>query len=129
MILYPKNILFFYTCPAEVIDQRDTGATKDRGTRVTPFQAGVDSRMPGIFVPFSEGISIRSLLVQIGKMSSTPNETLAMAQAAFEAFHARCFWHMRKDVRLELRHIPIVAEGLRKYGGREGFLLSERLCP
>jgi hypothetical protein len=50
------------------------------------------------------------------------------AQKFFRRFYARCFWYMREDLRVSLDDIPEIVRGLRQYGGREGFLLAEKLC-
>lgn len=53
---------------------------------------------------------------------------LALAQQAFQDFHARCFWFMRPDARLDEADIPYICERLRADGGREGFMLAAQLC-
>ena len=50
------------------------------------------------------------------------------ARRAFRRFHAQCFWHLREDMRVTVDDIPEIANGLRKHGGREGFLIAARLC-
>lgn len=50
------------------------------------------------------------------------------ARRAFQAFHAQCFWHMRKDMRVTREDIPAIIRGLRKNGGRRGFLVAATLC-
>jgi hypothetical protein len=50
------------------------------------------------------------------------------AQRAFRRFYAQCFWYFRQDMKVTLADIPEIARGLRKNGGREGFLLAEKLC-
>lgn len=55
-------------------------------------------------------------------------EKLALARDVFRRFHAQCFWYMRKDLTISAADLPAIAEGLRKNGGREGFLLAAKLC-
>jgi len=50
------------------------------------------------------------------------------AQRLFRRFYAQCFWYLREDLRVSLVDIPEIARGLRQHGGREGFLLAEKLC-
>lgn len=51
------------------------------------------------------------------------------ARRAFRRFHAQCFWYMPADLTIGLADVPEIARGLRQHGGRDGFLLAERLCP
>jgi hypothetical protein len=55
-------------------------------------------------------------------------DKLALAQRAFEQFHARCFWFMRKDAQITQQEIPYICERLRADGGRPGFLLAAQIC-
>ena len=50
------------------------------------------------------------------------------ARQAFREFHAQCFWYLRADLEITSAEVPIVAEGLRRNGGRAGFLLAAELC-
>lgn len=50
------------------------------------------------------------------------------ARKAFRAFHAQCFWFMREDMLVTLSDIPVIVRGLRQNGGRQGYLLAEKLC-
>ena len=50
------------------------------------------------------------------------------ARRAFRTFHAQCFWHMRKDLLVTRDDIPDIIRGLRKNGGRRGFLVAAKLC-
>lgn len=55
-------------------------------------------------------------------------EKLALAQQAFERFHARCFWFMREDAQITEQEIPYICARLRADGGRQGFLLAAQIC-
>jgi hypothetical protein len=57
-----------------------------------------------------------------------PAARLALAQAAFEQFHSRCFWFMREDLRVGEKDLDAIVRGLRAHGNREAFLLAARLC-
>jgi hypothetical protein len=62
--------------------------------------------------------------------ASTPRtaDKLALAQAAFREFHARCFWFMRPDAEIVAEEVPYICERLRADGGRRGFHLAADLC-
>ena len=53
---------------------------------------------------------------------------LALAQQAFERFHSRCFWFMRREARITEQEIPYICERLRADGGRPGFRLAAQIC-
>jgi hypothetical protein len=50
------------------------------------------------------------------------------AQRIFRKFYAQCFWFLREDMTVTRDTIPEIVRGLRQNGGREGYLLAERLC-
>ena len=50
------------------------------------------------------------------------------ARRAFRAFHAQCFWYLRPDLQVSLDDVPEIVRGLRRNGGRKGFLVAARLC-
>ena len=50
------------------------------------------------------------------------------AREAFRQFHAQCFWYLRADLEITPAEVPMIAEGLRRNGGRAGFLLAAKLC-
>jgi hypothetical protein len=52
---------------------------------------------------------------------------LGRAQQIFLQYHAKCFWHIRKDLEVTREDITIIQEGLRKYGGLEGLRLADEL--
>ena len=47
-----------------------------------------------------------------GQVISNPTplsaEKLALAQAAFREFHARCFWYMRPDAEIVAEEVPYI---------------------
>ena len=55
-------------------------------------------------------------------------DRLALAQQAFERFHSRCFWFMRREARITEQEIPYICERLRADGGRPGFRLAAQIC-
>jgi hypothetical protein len=57
-----------------------------------------------------------------------PAEKLALAQAAFLEFHARCFWFMRPDAEILAEEVPYICERLRADGGRRGFFIAAEIC-
>ena len=50
------------------------------------------------------------------------------ARQAFRDYHAQCFWYLRPDMQVTLGDVPEIVRGLRRNGGRKGFLLAARLC-
>jgi hypothetical protein len=50
------------------------------------------------------------------------------ARRAFREFHAECFWYMPRDMNVSKEDIPEIVRGLRQNGGRQGFLLADKLC-
>lgn len=50
------------------------------------------------------------------------------AGRAFRKFYAQCFWYLREDMPITRENIPEIVRGLRQNGGREGYLLAEKLC-
>ncbi len=50
------------------------------------------------------------------------------ARQAFLRHHAQCFWYLRADLEITAKDLPMIADGLRRNGGRDGFLLAEQLC-
>jgi hypothetical protein len=57
----------------------------------------------------------------------SPEERLEIANWIFREFHTRCFWHCPRDLIITEDLIPLVVNGLRKHGGRRGFILSGQL--
>lgn len=49
------------------------------------------------------------------------------AQQIYSQYRARCFWHMREDLKITPELLPIIQLGLRKHGGRDGFRLASEL--
>jgi len=49
------------------------------------------------------------------------------AQELFHRYYARCFWHYDSNLEITPNNIDLVINGLKKHGGREGFLLAEEL--
>ncbi|MEI6833332.1 MAG: BrnA antitoxin family protein [bacterium] len=52
---------------------------------------------------------------------------LGRAQQIFTQYHAKCFWHLRKDLKVTWGNLSIIQNGLRKYGGLEGLRLADEL--
>ena len=60
-------------------------------------------------------------------ITARENQVLGRAQQIFVQYYSRCFWHLRRDIHITSVLIPIIQEGLRKHGGRDGFLLADEL--
>jgi hypothetical protein len=54
-------------------------------------------------------------------------ERLKLANQFYREYHAQCFWHSPRDLQITEELIPLVIKGLRKDGGRRGFILSGQL--
>jgi hypothetical protein len=52
---------------------------------------------------------------------------LGRAQQIFSQYHAKCFWHLRKDLKVTMENLSIIQNGLKKYGGLEGLRLAAEL--
>lgn len=52
---------------------------------------------------------------------------IGRAQQIFSQYHAKCFWHLRKDLKVTMENLSIIQNGLRKYGGLEGLRLAAEL--
>lgn len=84
--------------------------------------------------------SIRKYLSKIGRKGGTKSRRVLStedarnmvrvreARRAFRDFYVQCFWYMRPEMVVTREDIPEIVRGLRKYGGRQGYLRAERLC-
>ena len=52
---------------------------------------------------------------------------LGRAQEIFRQYHAKCFWHLKKDLVVTPSNLASIIAGLKKFGGREGYLLAAEL--
>ena len=50
------------------------------------------------------------------------------ARRAFRKYHTQCFWYMAEDAQIKQSDIPEIVRGLKKHGGRQGFILAAKLC-
>jgi len=55
-------------------------------------------------------------------------ERARMGQQLFKRYYAQCFWHLRPDLEVTPKLLPLIAQGLRRHGGREGFMEAKKLC-
>jgi hypothetical protein len=60
---------------------------------------------------------------------STPQERLELANRLYGEYYARCFWHCPPDLVITEDLLHLVVNGLRKHGGRKGFILAAKLEP
>ena len=56
-------------------------------------------------------------------------DRLELANRLFDEFRTSCFWHCPRDLAITEELIPLVVDGLRKHGGRRGFILAAKLLP
>ena len=78
-------------------------------------------------------IDVHQQVSCVGAERSAPleeqeNARVQAAREAFRKFHAQCFWYLRPDLEITPAEVPMIAEGLRRNGGRVGFLLAAKLC-
>ena len=59
----------------------------------------------------------------------TLDERLELANRLFREYHTRCFWHCPRDLVVTEDLLPLVVNGLRKHGGRRGFISAAKLEP
>jgi hypothetical protein len=57
----------------------------------------------------------------------TKEERLELANQLYREYHTRCFWHCPRELVITEDLISLVIDGLRKHGGRRGFMLSSKL--
>lgn len=50
------------------------------------------------------------------------------ARKAYKKYHAQCFWYMSENAKITQSDIPEIVRGLKKNGGRRGFILAAALC-
>ena len=55
-------------------------------------------------------------------------ERLEKARRAFREFRSLCFWSWPKDPEITEETIPLIVQGLRKYGGHKGYHAAAELC-
>ena len=84
--------------------------------------------------------TIKAYLAEIGRRggrrsrraldSATARRMVRVREArrAYRKFHARCFWSFDPALRIGVNDIAWVVEQLRKHGGREAWLVADRLC-
>jgi hypothetical protein len=68
-----------------------------------------------------------TILTAIANAPLSPAERLELANRLYREYYARCFWHCPRDLVITEDLIPLVVNGLRKHGGRQGFILSGKL--
>ena len=72
---------------------------------------------------------IKKLLADHMIKSQTHNLLIAgRAQQLFIDYYAQCFWHYDRNLQITPSNMNIVIEGLRKHGGKKGFILASELC-
>jgi hypothetical protein len=55
-------------------------------------------------------------------------ERVERARRAFHAFRSLCFWSWPEDSEITEETIPLIVQGLRKYGGHKGYRAAAELC-
>lgn len=52
---------------------------------------------------------------------------VALARQAFREFSAQCFWSWNENAEITEETIPLIAQGLRHYGGHRGYRIAAKL--
>lgn len=52
---------------------------------------------------------------------------IELANKLYQEYRIRCFWHSPSNLIITEELIPFVINGLKKYGGRKGFILGGEL--
>lgn len=71
---------------------------------------------------------LRRFVLEVDSNNNLKDDKLIIAQKLFEKYYTRCFWHMKPELIITEKFIDSIIQGLRTYGGREGFLEAEKLC-
>ena len=83
---------------------------------------------------------IASKVIESGKLLTTmgarmkdeaenaASELIEKARRAFRAFRTLCFWSWAEEPEINEVTIPLIVEGLRKYGGHKGYRAAAELC-
>lgn len=50
------------------------------------------------------------------------------ARRAYRKFHSRCFWSFDPALLIKEDDIPWVVDHLKRYGGRDAWLVADALC-
>lgn len=69
----------------------------------------------------------RVLKDYVDEQQKRQNYVAGRAQEIFNQFHAQCFWHYKKDLIITPELIPMVVDGLKAYGGHQGYGLAAEL--
>lgn len=65
--------------------------------------------------------------MRLAQVQYEKHSRLELAKQLYSEFHSMCFWHCPKDLEITEQRIQFVADGLKKHGGRRGFILSGKL--
>ena len=52
---------------------------------------------------------------------------LQLADRLFREYYTTCFWHLRPDLIVTAKTLPLIVKGLRLHGGRRGMLAATEL--
>ena len=103
-----------------------------------PVELDVSPVVPLTIAVMDAQDPLKTCVAPVGRQGGSRSQrTLPSAQArdrvdaarrAFRDYHAQCFWYLRPDLNVTLGDVPEIVRGLRRNGGRKGFLLAARLC-
>ena len=52
---------------------------------------------------------------------------LQKAQDIYAQYHTKCFWHLKPDLTIDESNVAIVIDGLKHFGGHEGWKLAAEI--
>lgn len=64
----------------------------------------------------------------VERQRATTQRNIGRAQEIYRQYYAQCFWHLDPNLEITSENLHIVIDGLRKFGGRRGFLIASELC-
>lgn len=97
----------------------------------TPISIRIETELLDWFkevAPHGYQVMIHDVLRQYRQARERHTQNiLGRAQQIFTQYHAKCFWHLRKDLKITMENLSLIQDGLRKYGGLEGLRLADEL--
>lgn len=64
----------------------------------------------------------------MNESANVTEERIEKARRAFHAFRSLCFWSWPVEPEINEQTIPLIVQGLRKYGGHKGYKAAAELC-
>jgi hypothetical protein len=107
-----------------VKEHHDELVEKDRRAEEFIQRGLAEQKAKGLYQEIDESVPLEE---RVARLKAKTRQRLELANRLFREYHTRSFWHCPPDLVITEELIPMVVQGLRKYGGREGFILSRKL--